>query len=556
MVSKTSLGCFLKLLLTALLLPPLVLAGDVKLAWDPSPASSLAGYRVYYGTLSGAYNAPLDVGNATTCTVSGLPASAFYFAVTAYDIDGQESDFSNEISLSISPSTADITTGLVAAYGFDEGTGSISADLSGSGDIASISSAGWISGKYGNALDFNGKSSYVFSEASRLPYANKPKTVAFWVYLTKKSSMSQSILTIADPALQSILKFTYRNSLAGTMNFGDKWLAFSSLPTLNAWHHVCYVFDGIENRLYIDGTLAGSSTIAPTVAATTSLQIGHGPDESGYFQGRIDEIRIYNRTLNADEIVAAKNTPLTPGFETVHVQPGPWDTTLIMKTADTAASDPVVDLSLDRIFYRKGDTVNASSFWIGNPAQQSRNVELKTWAQCTERSTISIGGWSTDGMFNLPAESNQDYGAKALLTITTNTPSDNCFVNARLIDPTTGDIFSEDINSFSILSTKIILPRNPMKTSPENGNLTWDLSEKTSPVRYILANKDSLATAVELKVWIGKQGFKPLPIITAGEDESLVLPAGSTLTVYPQAGNNILKIRALNPATGKILAEK
>jgi hypothetical protein len=59
-----------------------------------------------------------------------------------------------------------------------------------------------------------------------------------------------------------------------------------------------------------------------------------------------------------------------------------------------------------------------------------------------------------------------------------------------------------------------------------------------------------------LKVWIGKQGFEPLPIITAGEDESLVLPAGSTLTVYPQAGNNILKIRALNPATGRILAEK
>jgi hypothetical protein len=556
MVSNSSLGCFLKLLLLALLLPQLVLAGDVKLAWDPSPASSLAGYRVYYGTVSGAYNAPLDVGNATTCTVSGIPAGAYYFAVTAYDIDSQESDFSNEISLAIPPSTADITTGLVAAYGFDEGSGFVSADLSGSGDIASISSAGWIGGKYSNALDFNGKSSYVFSEASRLPFANKPKTVAFWVYLTKESGMSQSILTIADPALQSILKFTYRNSLAGAMDFGDKWLAFSGLPTLNAWHHVCYVFDGVENRLYMDGTLAGASTIAPTVAATTSLQIGRGPDESEYFQGRIDEIRIYNRALNADEIVAAKNTPLTPGFETVHVQPGPWNTTSIMKTADTAASNPVVDLSLDRIFYRKGDTVNASSFWIDNRAQQNRNVELKTWAQCSERSTISIGGRSTNGMFNLPAESNQDYGAKALLTIAANTPSDNCFVNARLIDPTTGDILSEDINSFSILSTKIILPRNPMKTSQENGNLTWDLSEKTSPVRYILANKDSIATAVELKVWIGKQGFEPLPIITAGEDESLVLPAGSTLTVYPQAGNNILKIRALNPATGRILAEK
>jgi hypothetical protein len=106
---------------------------------------------MYYGAASGAYNAPLDVGNATTCTVSGLSAGVYYFAVTVYSIDDQESDFSNEISTVIPPSTvpsptADIATGLVAAYGFDEGTGSASADLSGNDVTVSISSVGWSDG--------------------------------------------------------------------------------------------------------------------------------------------------------------------------------------------------------------------------------------------------------------------------------------------------------------------------------------------------------------------------------------------------------------------------
>jgi hypothetical protein len=538
------------------MLPEASLAGEVKLLWDPSPSSSIAGYRVYYGTASGVYNAPLDAGKATMCTVSGLPVGAYYFAVTAYDIDGQESNFSNEISATITPFIADVTTGLVAAYGFDEGAGSVSADLSGNSDNASIFSASWIEGKYGYALEFNGTSSYVVSEASRLPYANQRKTIAFWVYPTRKSGIAQSILTMADLISRPILKFSFKNAMAGAKDFEDKWLAFSSLPTLNAWHHICYVFDGVESLWYIDGTLAGASTIAPMVAATTNFQIGRGPDESEYFKGRIDEIRIYDRALKADEIVAVKNTPLTPDSGAVQVQPSPWDITLTMKAADPVASNPVVDLSLDHRYYRKGDTVNASSLWIGNPAQQSRNVEIKTWAQCSGLLPVSAGVWSLNGLLNLPAEFSQDYGSKALLNITANTPLENCYVNARLIDPATGDLLSEDINPFSILSTRIILPRNPIKTNLANAAMSWDISENASPVRYTLANKDVIATAVELKIWHGSQGFEPISIMTAGEDESLVLPAGSTLTVYPPTGYSILKTRVLNPATGEILAEK
>lgn len=72
----------------------------VTLAWDSSPSPAVAGYRVYLGTASGNYTTIVEVGNVTTNTVPGLTNGVTYFmAVTAYDTNGLESAFSNEISV-------------------------------------------------------------------------------------------------------------------------------------------------------------------------------------------------------------------------------------------------------------------------------------------------------------------------------------------------------------------------------------------------------------------------------------------------------------------------
>ncbi len=74
------------------------LATDVALEWDASSSSGITGYKVYYGNSSHTYGAPITIGNQTNYTVSGLPNGTYYFAVTAFDAIGNESDFSNEIS--------------------------------------------------------------------------------------------------------------------------------------------------------------------------------------------------------------------------------------------------------------------------------------------------------------------------------------------------------------------------------------------------------------------------------------------------------------------------
>ena len=68
------------------------------LAWDPNAEVGLAGYKVHYGISSENYNTTIDVGNQTTYNISELVSSGtYYFAVTAYDISGNESVYSNEV---------------------------------------------------------------------------------------------------------------------------------------------------------------------------------------------------------------------------------------------------------------------------------------------------------------------------------------------------------------------------------------------------------------------------------------------------------------------------
>ena len=77
-------------------------AASVQLQWDPNTETDLAGYKVYYAadTFSLTSSVPVDVLNQTAPTISGLdPGTSYSFAVTAYNIAGEESSFSNIVTI-------------------------------------------------------------------------------------------------------------------------------------------------------------------------------------------------------------------------------------------------------------------------------------------------------------------------------------------------------------------------------------------------------------------------------------------------------------------------
>ena len=80
----------------------LAVTDDVSLAWDPSTSPNISGYRLYMGNVSGTYTTFITLGNQTSYTVTDLGSGTWYFAVTAFK-GAYESDFSNEVSETISP---------------------------------------------------------------------------------------------------------------------------------------------------------------------------------------------------------------------------------------------------------------------------------------------------------------------------------------------------------------------------------------------------------------------------------------------------------------------
>lgn len=95
-------------------------ASSVVLQWDPNTEKDLAGYKIYYNIdalettinevgFAGSYS-PIDVRNQTSVTLNGLDSDRdYYFAVTAYNRSGAESEFSDilfipKLSSSVSPS--------------------------------------------------------------------------------------------------------------------------------------------------------------------------------------------------------------------------------------------------------------------------------------------------------------------------------------------------------------------------------------------------------------------------------------------------------------------
>jgi hypothetical protein len=128
-----------------LLIAPVQAVQSVQLAWDApttnadgTPLTDLAGYKLYYGSISGIYTVVINVGNQTTYTVPDLgDGQTYYFAVTAYDTMGNESELSEELRYDTPSINIKIDTDGDGLFDEDEikiyGTNPLVADTDGDG---------------------------------------------------------------------------------------------------------------------------------------------------------------------------------------------------------------------------------------------------------------------------------------------------------------------------------------------------------------------------------------------------------------------------------------
>ena len=290
---------------------------DVHLAWSPAPAGSgVTGYRVHRS--STASFAPTDANRIATPATAlyddlNRPVGTWYYKVVAA-AGASPSQPSAEVSATIV--APPVPSGLVAAYGFDEASGTAVTDSSGTGNAGTITGATRsASGRYGGALSFDGLNDLVSIADSNSLDLTTGMTLEAWVRPVAVTNW-RTVLLKERPGGFSYALYagTDTGRPGGFLDIGGErsTRGTAALP-LNTWTHVAATYDGANLRFFVNGTQTGVLTSTGAIPATTGqLRIGGNSVWSEWFRGLIDEVRVYNRALTAVEIQADRDRPVTP----------------------------------------------------------------------------------------------------------------------------------------------------------------------------------------------------------------------------------------------------
>ena len=197
-----------------------------------------------------------------------------------------------------------LDSGLVAYWNFNEGTGTVLHDVSGYGNDGTISGANWTTGISEFALNFNGYEDYVEVPEGNIPILSSI-TITAWINIYGSSGIRQIVERYSD---------TYSFELMETNNniwFYNAGLYGNASLANHNWYHVAITFDNDSHiaATFVNGVLDNwGYHWGDMGSGTGELDIGRDPDcFCQYFDGVMDEIRIYNRALSEPEIQSLYN---------------------------------------------------------------------------------------------------------------------------------------------------------------------------------------------------------------------------------------------------------
>jgi Protein of unknown function (DUF4038)/Concanavalin A-like lectin/glucanases superfamily/Putative collagen-binding domain of a collagenase/Fibronectin type III domain len=295
--------------------------GQINLSWSASTDNvAVTGYAVERCPGSGCSSFS-QIASVTGITYhdGGLSSSTTYtYRVRAFDAASNLSAYSNTASAT----TSAVISGLVAAYSFNEGSGTTVFDASGNGNNGTIAGAIWTaSGKYGNALSFDGASSYVDLGNPASLQLTGSATWSAWIKAAANPADDGQIVAKSDDSAGWQFK-TSPDTGPETFGVGvspggtSRTQRYSTtVRSLNTWYHVAGVYDASAGTLniYVNGVLDnGTLTGAiPSSQFNQNVNVNIGRRTGGYyFNGVIDELRIYNRALSQAEIQSDMNAPI------------------------------------------------------------------------------------------------------------------------------------------------------------------------------------------------------------------------------------------------------
>jgi hypothetical protein len=216
------------------------------------------------------------------------------------------------------------TDHLEAAYSFDETEGTTAADVSGHGNDLALDGAAFGAGKNANALEFDGSAAYAEApDSPSLDIGGAGLTIAFWAKIVSTSSGVDYVL-VGKPWYASAMTspfyqygVEYSNGYNKTLDFyfgdasADLHGPYRMSCATGVWAHVAFTYDGTTVKGYVDGVERLRETDPSSLTPRgQSLRLGVDGAYGQFFDGSLDDLRIYSRALTDAEIRSVMETPV------------------------------------------------------------------------------------------------------------------------------------------------------------------------------------------------------------------------------------------------------
>ena len=227
---------------------------------------------------------------------------------------------------------------LVAAYSFAEGGGGLINDETGNGNVGTIRGASWTSGRFDNALSFDGIDDLVTVADDDLLDLTTGMTLEAWVKPFALGNVWRDIIFKADDIYYLEGSSTQQGAPTVGGTFTGPLYASSSLP-LNTWSHLAATYDGAIVRLFVNGEEVANRSQTGTIHQSNEpLTLGGNDVYGQHWAGLIDEVRIYNRALSQAEIQLDMNTPIGPQTPTAPIAADSTAATSVGEALDGAVN--------------------------------------------------------------------------------------------------------------------------------------------------------------------------------------------------------------------------
>ncbi|MBI2545441.1 MAG: LamG domain-containing protein [Candidatus Aenigmarchaeota archaeon] len=163
----------------------------------------------------------------------------------------------------------------------------------------------WVNGKFGNATDYDGTGDYT-SLPGMGPFLGNTGTISAWINY-RSLQTTTGVVDLAGSGNSGLFLYAGNGNSTVTFQYGTGaatvQVTSSSTITSDTWYHVVATWDSTGGKLYLNGALVGSASQAPSISYSANGYIGSQANTaSTFWTGPIDEVQIYNRSLQSPEV--------------------------------------------------------------------------------------------------------------------------------------------------------------------------------------------------------------------------------------------------------------